>query len=93
MIDELLEFMRAAGDIARGTQNHLDMSHNFLKEDKVTSVVTQTDLEISRLFKSFVERRFADLDYVIVDEESIKTLGDDPLQTMAKVNISLLSIP
>ncbi len=57
MIDELLEFMRAAGDIARGTQNHLDMSHNFLKEDKVTSVVTQTDLEISRLFKSFVERR------------------------------------
>jgi len=93
MIDELLEFMRAAGDIARGTQNHLDMSHNFLKEDKVTSDVTQTDLEISRLFKSFVERRFADLDYVIVDEESIKTLGDDPLQTMAKSEYQFIIDP
>ena len=28
MIDDILDFMRLAGDIARGAQNHLDASAN-----------------------------------------------------------------
>lgn len=93
MIDKILDFMRLAGDIARGTQCHLDASHNFLKEDKVTSVVTQTDLEISRMFKNFVERQFSDLDYVIVDEESIKSLGSEPLSAIAQKEYQFIIDP
>lgn len=41
MIDDILDFMRLAGDIARGAQNHLDASANYLKAESVTSVVTR----------------------------------------------------
>ena len=58
MIDDILDFMRLAGDIARGAQNHLDASANYLKAESVTSVVTAADLEISQLFRQFVARRF-----------------------------------
>lgn len=80
MIDDILDFMRLAGDIARGAQNHLDASANYLKAESVTSVVTAADLEISQLFRQFVARRFADTDYVIIDEESLNTLGEDKWQ-------------
>ena len=74
MIDDILDFMRLAGDIARGAQNHLDASANYLKAESVTSVVTAADLEISQLFRQFVARRFDDTDYVIIDEDARKKM-------------------
>ncbi len=93
MIEDLLEFMSVTGDIARGAQNNLNTADNYLKETSMTSVVTQTDLEISRMFKRFVERRFSKLDYVIVDEESIKGLGEDPLSALLKSEYQFIIDP
>jgi fructose-1,6-bisphosphatase/inositol monophosphatase family enzyme len=42
--------------------------------------VTDVDLEISRRFKSFCQNNFSDLDYLIVDEESIAAVKFDDLK-------------
>lgn len=93
MIDDILDFMRLAGDIARGAQNHLDASANYLKAESVTSVVTAADLEISQLFRQFVARRFADTDYVIIDEESLNTLGEDKWQRINQAEYQFIIDP
>lgn len=93
MIDDILDFMQLAGDIARGAQNHLDTSTSYLKEEKITSLVTQTDLEISTLFRLFVERHFHDLNYVIIDEESIKNLGDNPMSAINQAEYQFIIDP
>lgn len=83
MIDDILDFLQIAGDIARGAQNQLDNTANYLKQEKVTSIVTSSDLEISRLFKQFINRRFPNLNYIIVDEEGLASLGADRLSTIS----------
>lgn len=80
MLDKILTFIREAGDYARANQINVGFSGSSIyKSDHISDVVTETDLEVSRRFKQFVKSEFADLDYAIMDEESISDLGDDPL--------------
>ena len=67
MIDDILDFMRLAGDIARGAQNHLDASANYLNAESATSVVTAAYVELRQHYRQFVALRFADTDYLIMD--------------------------
>lgn len=81
IIERLLEFARQAGQTAMNYQYKLQTQTNYLKNcAEVRTVVTKADLEISRQFRSFVESHFAELNPLIVDEESVSALGDKPFE-------------
>ena len=81
IMEQLLEFARAAGKTAMNYQYKLQAKTNYLKNcAEVRTVVTKADLEISRQFRSFVESRFAELTPLIVDEESVSALGHKPFE-------------
>ena len=93
MINVLLEFMKQAGEIALREQKNLDSEKNYLKEKNVMSVVTTADLEISKLFQQFIATHFADMPHVIVDEESLKSLGKDKWQTITQAKYQFIIDP
>lgn len=76
MIDKIVEFILKAGIFAVEKQQEISLSTSF-KAAQVFSVVTNTDIEVSRMFKAFVEENFGDLNYIIIDEETLADLGDD----------------
>ena len=81
IMERLLEFARAAGQRAMNYQYKLQAQTNYLKNcAEVRTVVTKADLEISRQFRSFVESQFAELNPLIVDEESVSALGHKPFE-------------
>ena len=74
MFDLLKEFVLQIGKYAF---EQMTQSHQIsFKEgnDALLSILTEVDLHNSRAFKNFVETHFKDLNYVIIDEESINTL-------------------
>ena len=77
MIEKLLDFAREAGDIAVRNQMRAYNQVNILKDKTVYSVVTQTDKDISDMFRVFVQHHFSDLNYIIIDEESISQYGEN----------------
>lgn len=79
MIYKILEFMKQAGELAIQNQQNIDFFNSKLKDSGVVSVVTQTDFAISNLFAKFVNREFAALKPLIVDEEKVNDLGDNPV--------------
>ncbi|MDR2902375.1 MAG: hypothetical protein LBU87_04630 [Lactobacillales bacterium] len=70
MIEKMMLFLKQAGEIALNNQREIDKSPSYLKGGSDDTIVTKTDQEISALFKKFMENYFADLDYLIIDEES-----------------------
>ena len=80
MIDKLLEFAKQAGQVALDMQSKVDFYSSDKKSDSVADVVTQADLAISRMLYEFIQSEFADLDYIIVEEESEAELGDNPME-------------
>jgi len=82
ILQKILDFMKSAGDIALRNYNHTDNNH--FKSDSTIDIVTKSDIAISKLFRKFCADNFADLDYVIIDEESLDTLGTDPFAEVAK---------
>ena len=75
MIEKLKQFVLEAGRYSlekRGTDNH---RWGFKwGNEAIGSLVTEVDLNISRKFKEFVEENFSDLNYMIIDEESVSQL-------------------
>jgi len=67
--------MKTAGELAmRNYGNHGD---SYFKSDDVIDLVTETDIEISTMFEKFAAENFSDMDYCIIDEESLDALGED----------------
>ena len=93
MLDKILDFIREAGDFALGNQSKIDFATSKLKSAKNSDVVTTTDLEISRRFAKFVHDNFAKLDYVIVDEESVANLGENPMAEIKKHEFAFIIDP
>ncbi|MGN0914709.1 MAG: inositol monophosphatase family protein [Alphaproteobacteria bacterium] len=75
MIEKLKQFVLEVGRYSlekRGTDNH---RWGFKwGNEAIGSLVTEVDLNISRKFKEFVEENFSDLNYMIIDEESVSQL-------------------
>ncbi|MDR2902575.1 MAG: hypothetical protein LBU87_05685 [Lactobacillales bacterium] len=81
MIEKLLALAKQAGQIAMNNQSQMDFFASRLKSaDDVKSVVTKTDMEISDLCYDFIAREFAEMDYMIIEEESIDKLGTYPME-------------
>jgi myo-inositol-1(or 4)-monophosphatase len=93
MLDKILEFIREAGAFAMENQGKIDFATSKLKSAKNSDVVTATDLEISRRFAKFVRENFANLDYVIVDEESVANLGAQPLAEIKRHEFAFIIDP
>lgn len=74
-ITPFLDFLKTAGALALNNQSGLVSSENQFKSDKVTDIVTQTDLRISAMFGEFCEQNFNDKDYLIIDEETVKDVS------------------
>ena len=77
-----LEFMKEAGEIAVSYQDKITNTENHCKEDTAASVVTEADTAISKKFKEFLTKEIDHDDYVIIDEETIGSLGDDKYKTV-----------
>ena len=90
---KILDFMEQAGKIAIENQNKINFLSSHLKTDSVIDVVTQTDIAISNLFKIFIQNNFSDLDPLIVDEEAIAELGDNPLDKIASAKYAFIIDP
>ena len=73
-----MDFMKTAGKLALQNYGRTDNS-NFKSKD-VFSIVTDSDKQISKMFAKFVADNFSDLDYCIIDEESLDVLGENPFE-------------
>jgi len=82
IMPKILEFMKSAGNIASRNYDHTTDTN--YKSDAIFDIVTESDIEISRLFRKFCADNFAAMDYVIIDEESVSELGDNPFAEIAK---------
>ena len=76
MIDKILEFIKDAGDILVKTRKEKGLYVDFKGKTPV-SMVTEADINVSFLFKDFISNNFSDLNYFIVDEESIVQYKDN----------------
>lgn len=75
MIEKLKQFMILAGEVStKAKQSGNDINIHY-KGETTGSIVTEVDLVISELFKKFVKENFDDLDYLIIDEETVCDLG------------------
>lgn len=94
MINKIIEFMKQAGDIALSVQSSINLTSEHKQKDHcVFNVVTKADLDISDLFESFVKENFSHLNYIIVDEEKLSTLGVNPADKIANAEYAFVLDP
>lgn len=82
MIEKIVKFLKEAAVFARDNQQQI--TQTSFKEDRVGSVVTETDLSVSRSFKKLIEENFSGLNYVVIDEESLSDLGENKFSAVDK---------
>lgn len=78
----VLDFLQEAGEIALNYQENIDDSKSYFKNDKVYSIVTEADEEISNLFAKNLKEKITNISYTIIDEEKLKNLGEDKFKTI-----------
>lgn len=76
MLEKFKSFVKEAGQYSLSALNQKHQIEYKEGNDAVLSIVTDVDLHNSALFREFAEKNFADLQYVIIDEESINDHGD-----------------
>lgn len=82
MINKVIDFLHSAGKIAMS--NYGKSHDSSYKSDNAFDIVTETDLKISAEFKKYCRDNFTNLDYIIIDEESISILGDAPFEKISE---------
>lgn len=82
MINKIIDFLNHAGKIAM--LNYGKTHDNNYKSDNAMDIVTETDLKISSEFKNFCADNFSNLDYIIIDEESVSALGGKPFKKISE---------
>ncbi|MDR0727154.1 MAG: hypothetical protein LBF37_03770 [Rickettsiales bacterium] len=79
MINKIISFIEQVGVYALKQQRGIDFNKSKFKTEGIGDPVTETDTTVSKRFYEFVSENFSELDYVIVDEESVSDLGDNPI--------------
>ena len=75
MIEKIKKFVLEAGQYAIDKKGRDKHNINFKwGEEAVSSMVTEVDLHISKMFRTFVEQNFSHLNYMIIDEESLNQI-------------------
>ncbi len=75
MIDVLLGFVKDAGSKLELIRSDIFPITN--KDNSIESMVTQADIDVSNMFEETIKENFAELNYMIIDEEKISRYGDD----------------
>ena len=73
---ELKQFVLEAGRFSLEKRNARHEQTFKGHDNQANFLVTEVDLEISRMFKSFVAEHYAHLSHMIIDEETIGSLED-----------------
>lgn len=93
MIEKLKNFIIKAGlySLEQQGKKHL---LSFKSGDEATKgLVTEVDMTISHMFKDFVDANFADLSYMIIDEESIASFSGDIFEKSAHTDYQFVIDP
>ena len=88
----ILDFLHQAGTLALEMQSSAQTG-SHLKDEHISSVVTQTDLRISQMFAAFVAKNFAKENYIIIDEESISKVEGNLFERMQQAEYQLVIDP
>lgn len=94
MIEKLKKFILEAGRYS--VEQRGKTAHNLSFKsggDATKGIVTEVDTAISKMFKQFVEDNFADLNYMIIDEESIADLQGDVFEMAANTDYQFVIDP
>ena len=91
MIEVLLDFARQAGELMENRQQKLQDLGN--KEANIASVVTDVDVQISDLFEQAVQSHFANLNYMIIDEEKITRYHGEIFDKIAQTDYQFVIDP
>lgn len=93
MIERFFPFLMTAGKYASDMQKNIDFMGSKSKSTQIADIVTRIDVDIGNKFSEFCEKTFSDLDYIIVNEESISDLGDDPKSEIKKHDYAFIIDP
>ena len=94
MIEKLKKFILEAGQYS--VEQRGKAAHNLSFKsggDATKGIVTEVDTAISKMFKQFVEDNFADLNYMIIDEESIADLQGNVFEMAADTDYQFVIDP
>lgn len=85
MIEEIKKFIKEAGQysVEKSHRSGHKLGYKFGGEN-LGGLVTEVDLAISEMFKEFVEKHFSNLNYIIIDEESIDNFAGNLFEATAK---------
>jgi len=93
MFYKMKEFIQEIGKYSLAT---MQQKHQIdFKEDNkaILSIVTDVDLHNSQAFREFAAKNFSDLNYVIIDEESIDDLGGSLFEKIADTEYQFILDP
>lgn len=93
MFNQLKDFIK---EISRYSLDAMNKNHqvDFKNVNKeILSIVTEVDLHNSLAFKAFAKENFSNLNYMIIDEESIDELGDDLFQKVENTEYQFVLDP
>ena len=94
MIEKLKQFILDVGQYTKKKRGASLHSLSFKAGDDATrGIVTEVDTAISKKFKQFIENHFGDLNYMIIDEESIADLNGDVFDLVAKTDYQFVIDP
>lgn len=87
------EFVKEAGQYSyQALAKQHDISYKEAN-DAILSIVTEVDIRNSKAFKDFVKKNFNDLNYLIIDEESIDSLGGNLFEKIASTEYQFILDP
>ena len=93
IINKIFKFMKQAGELAIKKQQDIDFFASKLKDNGVVSVVTQTDFAISNLFRDFICQEFSILNPLIIDEEKLEELQENPAEKIKEAEYAFIIDP
>jgi myo-inositol-1(or 4)-monophosphatase len=92
-ITSFFDFLQDAGKYALDMQKNIDFLDSQQKSEKISDVVTEIDFNIGKKFSDYCKNHFSNLDYIIVNEESISELGDNPKSTILEHEYAFIIDP
>ena len=93
MFYKMREFIKEIGKYSFEAMQQKHKVNYKEDNDAILSIVTDVDLHNSKAFEQFAKENFADLNYVIIDEESIDDLDGSLFQQIANTEYQFILDP
>lgn len=92
MFDKIKEFVKNIGMYSLEAMNQ-KRQVDFRKEDDILTIVTDVDLHNSQAFSTFLEKNFPNLNYAIIDEETIGNMKGKLFEKIAQTDYQFIFDP